>query len=105
MFSNKFENFSEVKLNDNNNIQIQNQNNHLSLENVLRNNNNKVYGVLNNNFSINYNNQFSPVLQIPNKNNMNSKNVNNNINDNQNKNQLSFCDNDENKGKKFTWNI
>ena len=100
MFSNKFENFSEVKLNDNNNIQIQNQNNHLSLENVLRNNNNKVYGVLNNNFSINYNNQFSPVLQIPNKNNMNSKNVNNNINDNQNKNQLSFCDNDENKGKK-----
>ena len=100
MFSNKFENFSEVKLNDNNNIQIQNQNNHLSLENVLRNNNNKVYGVLNNNFSINYNNQFSPVLQIPNKNNMNSKNVNNNINDNQNKNHFSFCDNDENKGKK-----
>ncbi len=102
MLSNKFENFTEIKLNDNNNIQFQNQNNHLSLDNVYRNNNNKVYGVLNNNLSINYsNNQFSPIFQIPvNKNNMNSNNINYNIHDNQNLIPSSFIDNEGNKDKK-----
>ena len=102
IFSNKFDNFSEIKLNDNNNNQVQNQNNHL-LDNVFRNNNNKVYGILNNNYSINYNNnnQFSPVFQIPvNNNNINLNNINNNIYNNQNLIPSSFIDNEGNKDKK-----
>ena len=102
MFSNKFENYSDMKLNENNNLQVpKNQNSHFSLDNVYRNNSNKVYGVLNNNYAINYNNnQFSPIFQIPvNRNNLN---LNNTFQDNQNQsNQIpSFIGNEENKDKK-----
>ncbi len=102
MFSNKFENYSEMKLNENNNLQVpKGQNSHFSLDNVYRNNSNKVFGLLNNNYAINYNNnQFSPVFQIPvNRNNLN---LNNNFQDNQNQiNQIpSFIGNDGNKDKK-----
>ena len=85
-----------------NNLQVpKNQNSHFSLDNVYRNNSNKVYGVLNNNYAINYNNnQFSPIFQIPvNRNNLNLNNI---FQDNQNQsNQIpSFIGNEENKDKK-----
>ena len=100
MFSNKFENYSEIKLNENNNISIQqNQNNHLSIDNVLRNNN-KVLGVLNNNYAINYNNNnFSPVFQIPvNRNNISLNNDESNFHENEF--PSSFTENQDNKDKK-----
>ena len=105
MYSNKFENYSEMKLNENNNLQVPiRQNSHFSLDNVYRNNSNKVFGILNNNFAINYNNnQFSPVFQNPvNRNNLSLNNINNTIQDNQNQiNQIpSFTGKDGNKDKK-----
>jgi len=105
MYSNKFENYSEMKLNENNNLQVPiRQNSHFSLDNVYRNNSNKVFGILNNNFAINYNNnQFSPVFQNPvNRNNLSLNNLNNTIQDNQNQiNQIpSFTGKDGNKDKK-----
>ena len=105
MYSNKFENYSEMKLNENNNLQVPiRQNSHFSLDNVYRNNSNKVFGILNNNFAINYNNnQFSPVFQNPvNRNNFSLNNINNTIQDNQNQiNQIpSFTGKDGNKDKK-----